>query len=364
MTSEVINIIKNGLMQNKNQVIKYSELLAENLEKKGDFRFSKRIKDTLNNTENNKNTVTLDKLNIISKDIESQMDLIHIIYPSEIIKNIYLSGDIKNSISFFMNKILKKSELNSKGVDVKNSLLMFGPPGCGKTTIAQYIAKELDVPLVIMKLDSIMSSYLGSTSKNLTKVFNSVKNKKCILFLDEFDAIAKARDDQQELGELKRIVNSLLQNIDEYITDGVLIAATNHENLLDKAIWRRFHDKIHIDILNGEERTHLIEHYLNKYNLQFDNKNIKFISELYSNKTHSEIENLITNTYIKSIIENISISIDQLVYDFYLSEKMNRFDEEECVQFMRNKSIAIEKISKITKLSTRKVRNYIDLKIS
>lgn len=360
MTSEVINIIKSGIMNNSNQVIKYSKLLADNLDNKGDYRFSKRIKDTLNNIENTKNNVTLDKLNIISKDLESQMDLVSITYPSELNSNIFLSNDIKESISFSISKILNKEELISNGLDVKNSLLLFGPPGCGKTTIAQYIAKELNVPLVVIKLDSIISSYLGNTSKNLTKVFSSVKNKNCVLFLDEFDAIAKARDDKQELGELKRIVNSLLQNIDKYITNGILIAATNHEKLLDKAIWRRFTDKIHIDILDDNDRFNLLKFYFDNYKLIFDKKSLKIINELYREKSHSEIKDLISNSYIKSIINKTNMSLEQFVYDFYLDKQMNNINEKDCVAFLRENNVSIEKISKISNISIRKVRAYLE----
>ena len=90
------------------------------------------------------------------------------------------------------------------------------------------------------RLDTLISSLLGNTAKNIHKIFEYAKKQPCVLFLDEFDAIAKARDDQHELGELKRVVNSLLQNMDEYCQNGILVAATNHHELLDSAIWRRF----------------------------------------------------------------------------------------------------------------------------
>ena len=92
--------------------------------------------------------------------------------------------------------------------------MLYGVPGCGKSTVAKYIAQQIGLPLVIARLDALVSSLLGSTSKNIRKVFDFADSRPCILFLDEFDAIAKARDDQHELGELKRVINSLLQNID------------------------------------------------------------------------------------------------------------------------------------------------------
>lgn len=118
--------------------------------------------------------------------------------------------------------------------------MLYGPPGCGKTTVAQLISSITNLPLVTARLDGLVSSLLGSTAKNIRKVFDYASKRECILFLDEFDVIAKLRDDKNELGELKRVVNSLIQNIDEFSEDSILIAATNHHKLLDPAIWRRF----------------------------------------------------------------------------------------------------------------------------
>jgi SpoVK/Ycf46/Vps4 family AAA+-type ATPase len=119
-------------------------------------------------------------------------------------------------------------------------MLIYGPPGCGKTQLAKYISSETSLPLITARADSLISSYLGSTAKNIRQLFVHAMSRPCVLFLDEFDSIAKMRDDNYELGELKRVVISLLQNIDAMGKDHVLIAATNHEHLLDPAIWRRF----------------------------------------------------------------------------------------------------------------------------
>jgi len=123
---------------------------------------------------------------------------------------------------------------------------MFGPPGCGKTQLAKFIAAELGLPLITARVDGLISSYLGSTAKNLRLLFEHAMSRPCVLFLDEVDALAKMRDDSKELGELKRVVISLVQNIDAMGKDHVLIAATNHEHLLDPAIWRRFAYKLHL----------------------------------------------------------------------------------------------------------------------
>ncbi|MFN3242518.1 MAG: AAA family ATPase [Planctomycetota bacterium] len=133
-----------------------------------------------------------------------------------------------------------REALEREGLSPSKSALFTGPPGVGKTLGARWLARELGLPLLTLDLSAVMSSFLGRTGNNLRFVLDYAKGMECVLLLDELDAIAKRRDDDSEVGELKRLVTVLLQEVDDWPPNGLLVAATNHPNLLDPAIWRRF----------------------------------------------------------------------------------------------------------------------------
>lgn len=156
-----------------------------------------------------------------------------------------------------------RDDVARAGIPAPRTLLLYGPPGCGKTTAARYVAAMLDLPLLTVRLDAVISSYLGTTAKNLRTVFDYAAHRGGVLFLDEFDALAKMRDDANEVGEIKRIVNGLIQNLDGY-PDMPLIAATNHEHLLDPAIWRRFDSVIALPLPGQDEREALLRLFVER----------------------------------------------------------------------------------------------------
>lgn len=153
-------------------------------------------------------------------------------------------------------------ELKSVGVDPTRSLLIFGPPGSGKTLTARHIAMRLGLPLIVARIDGLISSFLGTTARNIANLFDFANRYRCILLLDEFDALAKLRDDPQEIGEIKRVVNTLLQNLDARKDFGVTIAITNHDRLLDPAVWRRFETQLHIVEPEDNARGQMIERFM------------------------------------------------------------------------------------------------------
>lgn len=156
----------------------------------------------------------------------------------------------------------RSAVLAGAGLQPTQRVLFHGPPGSGKTLAAQVLASVLDLPVVTVRFDAVVSSYLGETAANLRRVFDFIQQERYVVLFDEFDAIGKDRDNPLEHGELKRVVNSLLQLMDAYQGESLLIAATNHEGLLDSAVWRRFEAVISFPMPSQQDRTLLLRAFL------------------------------------------------------------------------------------------------------
>lgn len=175
---------------------------------------------------------------------------------------IFLDETASRTFSDFISDVENVDQLSAKGLASRLGLMLSGPPGTGKSLLAGHVAARLGRPFYVIRLDSVISSLLGDTAKNIRAVFDFVPAKSAVLFLDEMDAVAKLRDDRHELGELKRVVNTVIQGLDSLDSHAVLIAATNHSHLLDPAIWRRFPYKIELGAPEPEVRADLWKHFL------------------------------------------------------------------------------------------------------
>jgi AAA+ superfamily predicted ATPase len=180
-----------------------------------------------------------------------------------------------------------------------------------------WVAAKLNLPLITARSDALISSYLGSTSKNIRSLLDYAQNEPCVLFLDEFDALAKARDDKNEIGELKRVVVSLLQNIDA-LKDTVLIAATNHIHLLDPAIGRRFHYKLELSAPDKEERVSILFNILNEHSQPHDDFDI--LGEISDGMTGAELEMSIFDFLRIAIVEDGQVDTYELTRRLLLTK--------------------------------------------
>ena len=187
---------------------------------------------------------------------------------------VFLSAEANQTFNDLLRDAQHIDELSVKGLASQLSLLLSGPPGTGKTLLAGHVAAQLSRPFYVVRLDSVISSLLGDTAKNIRTVFDFVPSQNAVLLLDEMDALAKLRDDHHELGELKRVVNTVIQGLDSLDPHAIVIAATNHPHLLDPAIWRRFPYKIDLGYPDAEVRKDLWTHFL------FENQDESNLSEV------------------------------------------------------------------------------------
>jgi len=215
-------------------------------------------------------------------------------------KDIILSNKTQSALNEILHEHNRADVLLSYGLQPAQRLLFCGPPGCGKTLAAEILAHSLSLPLVLVRLDSVISSFLGETASNLRQVFDFVAKNPVVALFDEFDALTKDRGDTADHGELKRSVNAVLQMLDSYRGESVLIATTNYESLLDHAVWRRFDEVVHFEMPNQHQIKCLLELKLSGIRRNFD-IDTQEITKLFKGLSHADIERVLRRA-IKEMI--------------------------------------------------------------
>lgn len=195
-------------------------------------------------------------------DLESRLQLLRIEETPVVEVEPIWEGRVKSALDQILSERRRDEELFKQGLFPTRSIIFTGPPGVGKTLAARWIARELHRPLLTLDLSAVMSSFLGRTGANVRHVLDYAKGVNGVLLLDELDSIAKRRDDTTDVGELKRLVTVLLQEIDDWPATGLLIAATNHSELLDPAVWRRFEMRVDFPMPTDESVRRAIETFL------------------------------------------------------------------------------------------------------
>lgn len=302
--------------------------LAADEDKKGNIRVSSLILSAYNGTK----STMIKKPDVISspdlsfttqsaggrgasfapRDKDSLLELYDIIYPTIKLDDVVLPENQRKLLLQILKEQEKNTKLAEHNLPPANRLLLCGPPGCGKTMTAYAIAHELHLPMAYVRLDGLVSSYLGQTSVNIRKIFTSIGNTPIVLFLDEFDAIAKKRDDGNEMGELKRVVTALLQNFDNMPDNIFLVAATNHEHLLDPAIWRRFNYTINFGYPDEEQRTELINRWLNEYNVKHS-VNVKKLTGITADRSTAQIKELIISAAKRYVTTDKEVTMEDVI---------------------------------------------------
>lgn len=190
---------------------------------------------------------------VAPKGADKDVSLIEVIYPDKYFADLVIPQKKRECLESIVKDFLNWDILVSNGVFPSSKILFYGPPGCGKTISAHAIACELSIPLLYVRFDAVVSSFLGETASNIRKVFDYAKNDNWVIFFDEFDAIGRSRNDSSEHGEIKRVVNTFLQQLDNFKGRSLVIAATNFEKSLDYALWRRFDETLNFELPTSDE---------------------------------------------------------------------------------------------------------------
>jgi len=193
------------------------------------------------------------------------------------LKDLVLDSENEKSILNLLKEYKYADELLKYNLPINNKILLYGSSGCGKTTTAKAIAKALGKPLVILNLSNVVCSRIGETAQNVKQVFDKAAREKAVLFLDEFDQVGKEREtDDKDVGEMRRLVNSIIQLIDYYPKNALLICATNHVELIDKALLRRFQLRINFEMPSQNILDNYYDSILSSFPDNLKNSNRKY----------------------------------------------------------------------------------------
>lgn len=240
---------------------------------------------------------------VLRNQLDSMKNLVLISDPFVDETSIFLTPRMKVFIDRLYLEHSNKKKLLQAGLKPKSKLLFYGPPGTGKTLTASYIATILGLPLCVVQLSHVVSSLMGDTASNLSKIFSFVSATPCVLLIDEFDTFAKTRGDLNDVGELQRIVNTLLQNLDSLSTsESIVIAATNYdESLLDQAVWRRFDGVLRFEIPSTDELVKFLKYSLN--GVQFDSS-YDSLAKLFQSFSYAEIKSVLNESLKTMVMQN------------------------------------------------------------
>lgn len=254
-------------------------------------------------------------------------DLVEITEPSRTSNDLILGRDSRYTLLGVADEFRKGDEIRRHGLRVRSKLLFCGPPGCGKSLCAEVVAAELHMPLVTVRLDALIASHLGETAANLRKVFDASKSRAMVLFLDEFDALARARSDTTEHSEIRRVVNSLLMMIDRFDGRSILIAATNLEETIDRALLRRFDEVVVFERPSVSQIRRLLKMKTRNFPSEFD---ITKYASRFNGMSYAQVERACLNAIRASILQNRK-AISEPLFLTALEQEIRRSKLEESI---------------------------------
>ncbi|EMM7218168.1 MULTISPECIES: AAA family ATPase [Enterobacter] len=275
-----------------------------------------------------------------------------------------LSNQIEDSLDQIILERKHIDRLKTLGLQPTRSAIFVGPPGVGKTLTASWLAQKLGVPFYVLDLTAVMSSYLGKSGNNLRAALDFAKRGPCVLLLDEIDSIAKKRSDDSDVGELKRLVTVILQEVDEWPSSSLLLAATNFAELIDPALWRRFDLVLNFEKPNSESIKEAIKRFLGPDYAIFA-RWIDLLVIMFKDESFSNIERSI-NKFRRSVA--LGISSDEELIESFIKDGLSDLDRNErieiAVNLNRHSKLSQHAISDLTGVSRDTIRKYSSKKFN
>jgi len=239
-------------------------------------------------------------------------DLLFEILPRRTLDDLVLNGDVREPLEELIEEQHRSDLLRAHNLEPRHRVLLTGPPGNGKTSVAEGLANKLMVPLVVVRYDGVIGSYLGETASRLRRVFDHVRTRPCVLFFDEFDTLGKERGDEHDSGEIKRVVSSLLLQVDALPPYVVVVTATNHPELLDRAVWRRFQLRLELAPPTRIQIEAYIERSSQSLNLEFGLAP-KTLADKLMGASFGELEEFVTDVVRRHVLSAPNGDIKSIV---------------------------------------------------
>jgi len=284
-SDKIISLVRAGAIGDKVQFKRVVESLIAEERQKNHYIIADRLEQelvklrTLNSTIDAAPSVKDNRISSLLDEVSPKLRFEDLILPAS----------IKNSLHELVEEQSRVDLLRSYSLEPRNRVLLIGPPGNGKTSLAEALAESMMVPLLVVRYEGIIGSYLGETASRLKKVIDYAATRRCVLLFDEFETLGKERGDTHETGEIKRVVSSLLMQIDSLPSHVIVMAATNHSELLDRAVWRRFQLRLEVPQPTRSQIEAWFQAFEKKHDISLDYAYETLSKRLYGSN-FSEIE--------------------------------------------------------------------------
>jgi SpoVK/Ycf46/Vps4 family AAA+-type ATPase len=329
----LLDLVKYAMSSNRPLIRKVTEAIIAEERTKQHIILAERLEGILNRAPADTPAQNLNgNTGRIQTEIRAESFITEVV-PKKQLKDLILPKEVSKVVSEIVQEQYRIDLLRSYGLEPRNRILLIGAPGNGKTSLAEAIAEALMVPLFVVKYDSVIGAYLGETALRLRKLIDYASTRRCVLFFDEFETLGKERGDTHETGEIKRVVSSLLLQIDDLPSHVTVIGATNHPELLDRAAWRRFQVRLNLPRPTRASIGLFIDKFQQEHNVRFELSSETIAKKLLGTN-YSEVEEYglsVLRKYVLSLPNNNirDIALDELKYWDDRTSKLDQNKSEE-----------------------------------